>query len=80
MIQICLQKIFAIFDKLRPNIDIANKNNIYQDLKLDSFDLLNLVNMLQNEFNITIDAMDIDEKDFVSIESIERLIERSPKK
>ncbi len=74
------QKIFAIFDKLRPNIDIANKNNIYQDLKLDSFDLLNLVNMLQNEFNITIDAMDIDEKDFVSIESIERLIERSPKK
>lgn len=73
------QKIFAIFDKLRPNSDIANKNNIYQDLKLDSFDLLNLVNMLQNEFNITIDAMDIDEKDFVSIESIERLIERSPK-
>lgn len=74
------QKIFAIFDKLRPNIDIANKNNIYQDLKLDSFDILNIINMLQKEFQIKIDTMNIDETDFMSIQSIEQLIERSPKK
>ena len=73
------QKIFAIFDKLRPNIDIANKNNIYQDLKLDSFDMLNIINMLQKEFQIKIDTMNIDETDFMSIQSIEQLIERSKK-
>ena len=73
------QKIFAIFDKLRPNIDIANKNNIYQDLKLDSFDILNIINMLQKEFQIKIDTMNIDETDFMSIQSIEQLIERSKK-
>lgn len=73
------QKIYAIFDKLRPNSDIANKNNIYQDLKLDSFDMLNIINMLQKEFQIKIDTMNIDETDFMSIQSIEQLIERSKK-
>lgn len=72
-------KIINIIKKIRTSYDDKIYNNLYQELKFDSFDMLNIINMLQKEFQIKIDTMNIDETDFMSIQSIEQLIERSKK-
>lgn len=72
-------KIINIIKKIRTSYDDKIYNNLYQELKFDSFDMLNIINMLQKEFQIKIDTMNIDETDFTTIESIENLIFRSEK-
>ena len=48
--------------------------NFIEEGMLDSFDVINLVTTLDNEFGISIDGMDVLPENFSSLSSIEALL------
>lgn len=72
-------KLLEILNKLRPEFDFANSKDFIEDGYLDSFDVVSLVCELEENFGIQIDGEDIIPENFISVKSIEDLVERSEK-
>lgn len=72
-------KIIEILQGLRPEYDFTKNVNFIEEGMLDSFDIVSLVNELENNFSIMIDGLDITPDNFSSVENIKNLIERSEK-
>lgn len=70
-------EILNILEELKPGEDYRESNSFIDDGLLDSFDILSLVNMLEETYNITIDGLDIVPENFVGIEAIISLVEKS---
>lgn len=70
-------QILAILQEARPESDFANSTNFIADSLLDSFDMVVLIGELEDQFEITIDGTEVIPENFVSIETIARLIESS---
>jgi len=67
-------KIVNILTELRPEFDFNSDVNFIQQGMLDSFDVVSLVVALDNEFNISIDGMDIVPDNFSGIDKIIALL------
>lgn len=74
------EKIISILLELRPEFDFTKDINFIEEGMLDSFDVVNLVDELENNFDIVIDGTDILPENLCSIESIVKLINKSKKK
>jgi acyl carrier protein len=72
--------IVKILTELRPEFDFSVDADFIEEGMLDSFDLVNLVSDIENEFGVVIDGMDILPENFSSVENIESLINRSKKR
>ena len=59
-------KIIKILNEIRPNFDFKKSNNFIEDGMLDSFDVINLVTILDADFGVFIDGMDILPENFSS--------------
>ena len=68
------EKIVKILSELRPEFDFEENLNFIEEGMLDSFDVINLVTTLDNEFGISIDGMDVLPENFSSLSSIEALL------
>ncbi|MEG0736130.1 MAG: acyl carrier protein [Longicatena sp.] len=68
------EKINRILTELRPEFDFTENVNFINEGMLDSFDVINLVQALDETFSISIDGMDILPENFSTIESIEKLL------
>lgn len=73
-------KIKNILQGLRPEFDFSEEKDFIAEGMIDSFDMVNLVNELEENFDIIIDGIDILPENFSSLEAIESLINRSEKK
>ena len=71
------EKIVKILTGLRPEFDFTEDVNFIEEGMLDSFDVVNLVDELDSEFNIVIDGIDIIPENFSSLDSIISLLKRS---
>lgn len=72
------EKIIAILSELRPEFNFTDETvNFIEAGMLDSFDVVNLVDALDTEFNIVIDGMDILPENFSTIDSIEALLKKN---
>lgn len=71
------EKIVAILTELRPEFDFTEDVNFIEEGMLDSFDVVNLVDELDSEFNVVIDGIDIIPENFSSLDSIISLLKRS---
>lgn len=72
------EKIIAILSELRPEFDFTNESlNFIEEGMLDSFDVVNLVDALDTEFNIVIEGIDILPENFSTVESIEALLKKN---
>lgn len=71
--------IIGILSDLRPEFDFTSSLDFIEDGFLDSFDVVSLVNELEEKFNILIDGEDIIPENFASVKSIEALIKKSAK-
>ena len=71
------EKIIKILSELRPEFDFNQDINYIEEGMLDSFDIVNLVNELEESFNITIDGTEILPENFSSADAIMKLIERN---
>lgn len=68
------EKIIHLLTEIRPEFNFRETSNFIEHGMLDSFDILQLVVSLDNEFGISIEGMDILPENFSSIESISQLL------
>ena len=75
-----MKKIIDILQELRPEFDFTTSEDYIEDGMLDSFDLMTLVSTLDERFAIKIDGTDILPENFMNVDAIVALVERSPKR
>lgn len=69
-------KVEKILNEIRPEFDFSTTTNFIENGMLDSFDVVSLVAMLDKEFNISIEGVEIVPMNFNSVESICTLLSK----
>ena len=69
-------KVEKILNEIRPEFDFSTSTNFIENGMLDSFDVVSLVTMLDEEFNISIEGVEIIPMNFNSVESICTLLSK----
>ena len=69
------EKILAILSDIRPDIEFENEENLVSDGLLESFDLVQLVATLEEEFDVEIGGRNITKENFDSLDRITMLME-----
>ena len=69
-----MTKIGTILKKIREDSDFESSKNYVEDGLLDSFDIMELVEELEEGFDIEIKGSDIIPENFVNEEAISKLI------
>lgn len=69
-------KIIEILKEIRPEFDYSEKFDGSLNGMLDSFDTITMVDMLEKEYSINIDALDIVPCNFSSVDSIINLLRK----
>lgn len=64
------EKIMEILKDVRPDVDFENEKALVDDEVIESFDVISIVTTLMDEFDIFIDADDIEPENFNSFEEI----------
>lgn len=72
-----MNKIVSILAGLRPEFDFTEEADFIKEGMLDSFDVVNLVVELEEEYGISVDGLDILPENFSSVEKIEALIRKN---
>lgn len=68
--------ILRMLKELKPEQNFYDSENYIEDGMLDSFDVIELISMLEEEFDIVIDGMDIVPEFFSNVEQIEKLVKK----
>ena len=68
------QKVINILQEIRPEFDFNQEMDFIEEGTLDSFDIVTLVTSLDEKFGISIDGMDIVPENFITIETIMKLL------
>jgi acyl carrier protein len=71
------QQIIEILTELRPEFDFSQDVDFIEAGMLDSFDVITLVNTLDEKFGISIDGMDVVPENFSSVEKIDDLLKKN---
>lgn len=69
-------KILKILSEIRHEFDFSTSSNFIEDGMLDSFDIVTLVTMLDEEFKISIEGTQVIPDNFISVESICSLLSK----
>ena len=72
-------EILKILNEIRPEYDFSSVDSFVASGMLDSFDVVTLVTMLDESFHISIEGVDVIPANFETLDSIERLINKSLK-
>lgn len=65
-----------LLEGLRPDIDFENEKSLVTDRLLESFDIINLVSEINDEFDVRIKPADLVPENFDSVEAMWEMIER----
>ena len=71
-----MDKLLQILKGIRPDIDFANEKKLIDDHVLDSFDIIQVVNELNEAYDIEIDVMDLEPDNFNTVEAMLELVEK----
>ena len=71
------KQIIEILTEIRPEFDFSQDVDFIQAGMLDSFDVITLVNTMDEKFGISIDGVDVLPENFSSVERIETLLEKN---
>ena len=71
------EKILQILQGIHPEFDIKGSNYFIKDRYLDSFDVIELISCIENEFGVAIDGLDILLENFKNLNAIVETIERN---
>ncbi len=72
-----MEEIIAMLNEIRPEHDFASSEDYIEDGLIDSFDIITLINMLEEKYNISIDGIDIIPENFNTAENIAELVRKS---
>ena len=73
------EKILSILNDMRPDIEFETEEGLISDGLLESFDLIQLIATLENEFGVEIGNRNITKENFDSLERIVSLMEKLQK-
>lgn len=73
------EKIYKMLESIKPEHDFASSHDYLADGYLDSMDIVMLNGMIEENFKIKIDAMDILPENYTNVESLLALVEKSRK-
>ena len=71
------EKVIQILSELRPEFDFNDSLNFMEEGMVDSFDIINLVTALDQEFGTSIDGIDVLPDNFSTIDRIIGLVEKN---
>lgn len=71
-----MDKLLQILKGIRSDIDFANEKKLIDDHVLDSFDIIAIVNELNDAYDIEIDVEDLEPDNFNTVEAMLELIEK----
>ena len=73
------KKVMELLVEIRPEFeaDFADSQDFVEDGLLDSFDIVTLINMVEEELGVTIDGLDIVPENFKNLNAIIELVQRS---
>lgn len=71
------EQILTMLNELRPEFDFSGSSNFVEDGLLDSFDIVSLISMLEEKYEIKVDGLEIVPENFISLETIEALVKKS---
>ena len=69
-----MKEIIEVLNEVKPGIDYENEKNLITNEILTSFDIVMLISLLNNKFNINITPMELIPENFENDEAIEKLI------
>ena len=72
-----MEKILSMLEEIRPEHDFTQSEDFIEDGLLDSFDLISLIDMLEGEYHIVIDGLDVLPENFFFFFSIANLVKKS---
>lgn len=72
-----MDSIFSMLAEIRPEFDYKESNNFIEDGLLDSFDIISLVSMIEEKYNIKIDGLQIVPENFFNADVIVELVKKS---
>lgn len=72
-----MDRIYDMLEELKPEQDFKTSTDFIEDGMLDSFDIISLISMLEEEYDIVVDGLDVVPENFVSVESIIELVKKS---
>jgi len=68
------ETILKILTEIRPEFDYSKSLNFIEEGMLDSFDIIQLVDALDNTYGISIEGTDIIPENFANVNSITQLL------
>ena len=73
------EQVLNILKEIKPNRNLENITNIVEGSYLDSFEIMNLIVVLSETFNIEIDFEEITAENFDSVDAMVAMVERLKK-
>ena len=70
------ERILKLLEGIKPDFDFENETALIDDSLLESFDVIQIVTSLMDEFDISIDADDIEPENLNSLDAICAMVER----
>lgn len=72
-----MEKILDMLKEIKPEQDFETSADFIEDGMLDSFDIISLISLLEEEYSIVIDGLDIVPENFASVDAIAGLVKKS---
>lgn len=70
-----MERIIELLQEIKEDIDYENEANLIDDELLDSFDILQLISALDDEFDISIPAAMIIPENFNNVEALWNMVQ-----
>lgn len=71
------EEILSMLQELRPEFDFKESDNYIDDGYLDSFDIITLIDMIEEKYKVKIDGLDIVPENFETVDMIVNLVTKS---
>ncbi|MBQ9773463.1 MAG: acyl carrier protein [Clostridia bacterium] len=71
-----MEQLLEILNRLHPDVDFAEVEDLYEEGVLDSLDMVRLVTEIANEFDVQIPAEELLPENFQNVNTIYALIRR----
>lgn len=72
-----MEQIYVILEDLRPEFDFRESTDYVEDGYLDSFDIVSIISIIEEKYDIRIDGLDVVPENFMNAEAILNLIKKS---
>ena len=71
-----IRKLIEILTDINEDVDFANEKALVDDGLIDSFDITSIITALDEEYNIKIEASEIEPENFNSVDAILETVKR----